>query len=417
MNKIRKVFFYSHVVPSSTGSGARIRVFYNIKGYIMMGFRVELVLLNQNNYPEKIIYEELGNNNLHIFKIDFATMKRVTKSKKSFYDKNFLSECILNYLFKDRRILKSILLEKIKKSKNAIHHFEYIQNASASVGLNGKFVWSNHDNVSKRLLIRSKFSKKPKGLVEKVFTYYRYILFRVTERIIIKNINLVITLSSYENNYYKKISPRKVIFFPWSIENSRDCIHKNHVQKGKIKNFNILHLGSLDSILPFQSMINLLNEVFPKIEKSNLLKIQLLVVGSISDNTRTKQILKKANKYKNIKILGFVDDLTNIWEQTDLHIIASEFEIGIRTKIIESLYRKVPVICLKETSKGLPGLKHLNNIILPETLEEMAYYFDKIVDGKIKLDNISHNGYQLYNKRYNFMNNLPKFKNLIKNNL
>ena len=413
MNKIRTVFFYSHVVPSSTGSGARMRVFYNIKGYIMMGFRVELVLLNQNNYPENRIYEELGKNNFHILKLDFATLKRVNKSKKSFYDENFLSECILNYLFKDRRILKAILLEKIKKSKNAIHHFEYIQNASASVGLNGKFVWSNHDNVSKRLLIRSKISKKPKGLIQKVFTFYRYFLFRVAERIIIKNLSLIITISTIEDNHYKKYSLSKVKHFPFSIEDSRLRNNKNVIKNKNRKKFKILHLGSLDSILPFQSMLNLLFEVFPKIEKSNFLKIQFLVAGNISNNTRSTQIIKKANKYKNIEILGFVDDLTNIWEQTDLHIIASEFEIGIRTKIIESLYMKVPVICLKETAKGLPGLKHMKNIILPNTLEEMAHYLDEIVSGKIKLEQISHNGFKLYNKHYNFENNLPIFKNYI----
>tara|TARA_B100000212_G_scaffold339807_1_gene319001 strand:- start:1903 stop:3156 length:1254 start_codon:yes stop_codon:yes gene_type:complete len=413
MNKIRTVFFYSHVIPSSTGSGARMRVFYNIKGYIMMGFRVELVLLNQNNYPENRIYEELGKNNFHIFKLDFATLKRVNESKKSFYDEKFLSECILNYLFKDRRILKTILIENIKKSKNAIHHFEYIQNASASVGLNGNFVWSNHDNVSKRLLIRGKISKKPKKLIEKVFTFYRYFLVRVAERIIIKNLSLIITISTIEDNHYKKYSFAKVKHFPFSIEDSRLRNNKNVIRNKNSKIFKILHLGSLDAMLPFQSMINTLDKVFPQIESENLSKIQLLVVGSTSDNFRSKKILKKAKKFKNIEILGFIDDLTDIWSQTDLHIIASEFDIGIRTKIIESLCMKVPVVCLKETASGIAGLKHLKNIIFAKSSEEIGFYINEIINGRLNIDHISTNGFLLYDKHYNFKNNLPIFKKYI----
>ena len=413
MGRKKNVFVYSHVIPSSTGSGARIRVFYNIKAYLMMEFIVELILLGNSNYPKKRIYKDIGDNNFKITKLNHLKIGDGNSDIKLINEKKNILDWILNYQFKNRHVVKKILTENLKNYPNAIHHFEYMQNASASAGLNGKFVWSNHDNFSKRILIKSKLGHKTKGFIERIILILRYILTRSTERFIIKNINLVITLSSYENNYYKKISPKKVIFFPWSIKNSQSCISKNFIRKGKNEKFKILHLGSLDSILPFQSMFNLLFQVFPKIEKSNFLKIQLLVAGSISNNTRSTQIIKKANKYKNIEILGFVDDLTNIWEQTDLQIIASEFEIGIRTKIIESLYMKVPVVCLKETAKGLPGLKHMKNIILPNTLEEMAIYLDEIVNGKIKLEQISHNGFKLYNKHYNFENNLPIFENYI----
>ena len=64
-------------------------------------------------------------------------------------EKKNILDWILNYQFKNRHIVKKILTENLKNFPHAIHHFEYMQNASASTGLNGKFVWSNHDNVSK----------------------------------------------------------------------------------------------------------------------------------------------------------------------------------------------------------------------------------------------------------------------------
>ena len=96
-----------------------------------------------------------------------------------------------------------------------------------------------------------------------------------------------------------------------------------------------------------------------------------------------------------------------------VQFIASEFDIGIRTKIVESLCMKVPVVCLKETASGIAGLKHLKNIIFAKSSEEIGFYINEIINGRLKIDHISTNGYLLYDKHYNFKNNLPIFKNYI----
>ena len=68
-----------------------------------------------------------------------------------------LSEKLLNSEYFQKDILLNIILMKnLDKSDYGIHHFEYLSTANAIVGLEGFFIWSNHDIVSERHLLVQK---------------------------------------------------------------------------------------------------------------------------------------------------------------------------------------------------------------------------------------------------------------------
>ena len=125
-----------------------------------LGYSVELILfledLNKNielNKPLKLIEIkkiQIGSNNYKFFE------------KLAFYI-GFPKESILNHLFPVRRIVKKEIEKRLAENNSDIHHFEYLNIASSIVGLDGNFIWSNHDLNPERYLsiqrIRNKIKK------------------------------------------------------------------------------------------------------------------------------------------------------------------------------------------------------------------------------------------------------------------
>ena len=80
-----------------------------------------------------------------------------------------------NRYFPKRQIIKYHLMKNLDKSDNGIHHFEYLSTANTIVGLDGFFIWSNHDIVSERYLLLQKFRKEigqGKNYPSKIFKYF-----------------------------------------------------------------------------------------------------------------------------------------------------------------------------------------------------------------------------------------------------
>jgi len=404
LNQNKKLFYYSNVPPVSSVSGAYSRVYSNVQLYLGLGFNITFIFTGRICESDKIDIEILN-------RVKYKPISSIVNNHTDntrFEKQHKLLDYVIKLFFKESYYLRRQIIDNLTKSPYAIHHFEYIQNAVAAVGLRGNFIWSNHDNVSKRILLRRKMSIKPKSNISKLYNLFNYIKMRIFERIVLYYIKLMVTISISEKHYYQKISPQKVHYIPFSLQNKN--VNAVKPQSEKIK---ILHLGSLNAMLPFQSLLNLMENVYPLLSKDDLSKFDLLIVGENSEGVRLSILQKEFKKYSNIKVLGFVDNLETIWNKVDLHIISSNEEIGIRTKIVESLMNKVPILCMKKTSIGLVGLKHLENIILPSTFLEMTTFVKLILSGEIQTNSIAQNGFELYKKHYSSKTNRRKMKSIL----
>ena len=400
------VFIYSSVPPLPSVSGAYRRVYSNVSTYNYLGYKVILFFTGSS-----FDFQKLSDSPLTHKGVKFIFLQKKNIDKMGFQDIfNDPIYSTLSYFFPNQNHIRSQIKKNIKEYPNSIHHFEYIQNAVAAVGLRGNFIWSNHDNVSKRTLIRSKLGRKSKSNISKLYTWVRYIKMKVMERIVLNYMELMVTISICEKHYYQRISPKKVHYIPFSIKNMN--VKLVNCQNEKIK---VLHLGNINAMLPFQSLNNLMKYVYPNLSNEELSKFELLIVGENSNGSRSTKLIEEFKKYSNIQLLGFVENLDSIWHKADLHIIASTEEIGIRTKIIESFMNKVPVLCMENTSKGLIGLKHLENILLPSTFPDMVSIIKKIISGKLQTNSIAQNGFVLYQKQYSLHTSVKKMESLINN--
>ncbi len=129
-----------------------------------------------------------------------------------------------------------------------------------------------------------------------------------------------------------------------------DNIYKKTEVKEELKALSFI--GGESHQPNFEGITWFLDVVWPMaLEKDPSLKLQ--IIGNWKDSTKKEF----ENKYKNVKFLGFVDDLSEALEGSVL-IVPLNIGSGIRMKIIEAAFMGVPVI---STTIGAGGLPFENN--------------------------------------------------------
>ena len=355
----KKVYFYSAVIPSTTGSGAAVRVYTNIRAYTDIDYEVELILF-VNDLNKNLILKDLpGSIKLTIVEINSNKSKT---SEKFSYIIGFPKQALLNYLYPIRKSVSNEIKKRLKYDKTGLHHLEYVDVASSMVGLKGVFFWSNHDlNPERYLSIKgTRIKLEPEhGHIYKRFKYFQL---KRSEKWIARQSKIVFNISETESRVYKKrIKNINSNLLPFSWPNEQFIEKRNWSEPGKLK---MLHLGSLNSMIPFSSLEYIINRLFKIIPNDYHKKIELIVAGHNPNAPYSNYIKKIAKQYKNIKFLGYVESLDNLFADSDIQIVASQFESGLRTRIVESFVRGLPVISTNSGSRGLYGLENGDNILL-----------------------------------------------------
>ncbi|MBT3589726.1 MAG: glycosyltransferase family 4 protein [Candidatus Marinimicrobia bacterium] len=390
----KKIFFYTKVVPSHTGSGSRVRVFTNIRAYYDLNYEVIVCLFTDKS--DLIIPKELLK-----ARIEF----RIIQIKSEPQNLNTLlgiphpNSYILDRLFPIRVLLKSVVINNLDKDKDALHHFEYLESVSAVYGLNGKFIWSNHDLVEERFkLIQIMREKIGKG--KSVFTrYIKSYGLKYSEYLMIKSCCLIFTISNYDQKkYMERFNTKKIKLLPFSWpKESLVTRRREWVEDKRLK---ILHLGSTNSVLTYSSLKYIFTEIFKILPQDLINKIELTVVGNHPDAPYSNKIRKWAMNYKHVTFCGYQKDLTPYFANHDLQIVGTQVATGIRTKIIESFACGLPVLSSEIGARGLYGIQNAINIILAKKPNEFVGILRKIINGEYNLNEISINARELYDKDY-----------------
>ena len=395
------VFIYCRSIPDSTGSGEKIRIFGNLKSYLKLNFDVKLIIINQNK-------SDAGRNLLKLRNHYPLTIKWVKISKEKYKTSIFSKLLIglnknitLSYLYPDRDLIRKLVKKNIKNFRTSIHHFEYLHLANAVVGLNGKFIWSNHDLVSKRHLIVTKHRLRTKVRKKSIFklmsSYRKYFLLKRAEKWTVRNCSLTLCVSSLEAVYYSKFKKNNVKYLPWHIP-LRNKIKPNQESKNKTKNksLKILHLGNLNAMITYSSLLFLNQHLFSNLNKYGSKGFEFWIVGNHEKGILSKKILESYKHYNFVKIFGYVEDLKPIWKKADLQLIGSNIQTGIRTRIVESLANATPVLTTSNDAKGIYGLKDKKNILIANSANQFRNIFLDVINNKLDIKKIALSGHKLH---------------------
>ena len=128
-------------------------------------------------------------------------------------------------------------------------------------------------------------------------------------------------------------------------------------------------------MIPFSSLKFILSDLFTILPNEILNRIELFIAGNDTDKPYSNNIKSLAKEYKNVHILGYVEDLRPLFSECDLQIVGSQFSTGIRTRIIESFVRGLPVISTNVAAIGMYGLEDRKNILLANSPVEISDIF------------------------------------------
>ena len=135
----------------------------------------------------------------------------------------------------------------------------------------------------------------------------------------------------------------------------------------------MLFVGTMTWAPNNEGIIWFLKNVMPKCK--DIEKYELTIVGK----NPSQSVTDLAKEYSNVHVLGYVDNLEDVYENSDVLVVPLLVGSGQRVKIIEAFARGYGVI---STTIGAEGLVYKNNetIVIADTPEEFKRAIDKCHD-------------------------------------
>ncbi len=306
-------------------------------------------------------------------------------------------------VFYKKRIEKFLINELIKKNIDIIfadmirtaQYFEHIHR-------NGLLkIFDMDDMISKRyrylrtqkdINILGSFSENlptfASMLVEKIA---RSSILNLEEKLVEKReIDLIdkydktILVSPDEVKLLKKRSGKSTIYYIYPsvrTENVNISVEKVYPS--------ISFMGLLNVPHNEKALLKFIREVFPEIRKIYY-DIKFYVVGA----NPTKKIKEELSKYSsNVILTGYVEDFKKYLLKTNIFVAPIYFGTGIKTKILDAMSLKMPVIT---TPVGVEGLKvkHLEHIIIAHNKKEFIDYLNLLLKDQDLRESIGTKAYQ-----------------------
>ena len=394
--QLRKVIVYSLVKPHPTGSGAQVRVYTTVRAYLDLGSDVELVWL----HPRKADLSAPQGLEVRFTPVE-AQPASPSAWTRMLYRLGLSKQATLDVLFQFCRQTWREIQRREQNAPGVLHHLEYLDLACAAVGLpRGRFIWSNHDFDSERFgriqEMRREAGKTKKKETRQSLQYKRM---QQAERWTADACDLVLTIAEHETEIYRRLwGGDNIHLLPmsWPVETPVTRA-RAWMQDGKLRLF---HLGSVNSMVPFSSMRFILEEVFPKIPPHVMERVELWVAGDNAEGPYSRQIFQLAPRWPQVRFLGFVNDIEPLLAQVDLQVVGSQFASGLRTRIIESFARGVPVLSTDVAAQGVVGMQRGENILLAADARQFAEEIINLFANPERLESLSRNAMAAYRQHY-----------------
>ncbi len=181
---------------------------------------------------------------------------------------------------------------------------------------------------------------------------------KLLELFLIKKANASLILSQEELKIISKdVSEKKLYLMPLMLR-VKDEVKTYRDRRDFLFIGGFLHQPNIDAAVYF------VKEIMPILRKS-LPGANFLIIGSHAP----QKILDLAAK--DIKILGYVPDISKIFDQIRLSVTPIRYGAGIKGKIGTSMAFGVPVVSTSIGAEGM-GLKNKKNLIIADTPEDFA---------------------------------------------
>lgn len=403
-----RILFITNLLPYPLDNGGKIKS-YNTLEMLSEGNRVDIFSFYEDDREkESLEYMKSKFNEVNIVKKNLTTKTNIKEmlwiAIKSLFNK--LPFVILKY--KDKEMIQ-LLENKIKKNKYDLVYIDHLQ-LGIYINILQKAncpIYLDQHNCESQILKRKVESNS--SIFKKKFINIEYYKLKKFENKIITNVDKIVVLSDEDkktliNNIEEKIDENKFIIIPIPINNN----YVKDIGLNKKEFVNLLFLGTLSWHPNLDGISWFVENVIPELEKQHI-KYKLYIVGK----NPCQELINCCSKNDNIEITGYVDDINEYIEKSDIMIAPIFIGSGMRVKILEGLGKRIPIISTSIGAEGI-AIEHNKDIYI-------ANDTDEYIDGILKLGQdkfytkLQENGFNLFNQKYSLDAVIKKYRKEVLN--
>ena len=215
--------------------------------------------------------------------------------------------------------------------------------------------------------------KLTKGFLKKSRLILQEFFYKNIEVKIYPKFTKVITVSSVDSDYLKRISPKtNISHLPIPIGDDFKDIKIRHFdsvdnQPSKVK---VLFVGSLSHPIISENIVSVINLIRKSFKYSNVLEI--VILGKEPD-----PIIKKILD-KNVIHIEYANDYKQFLDQDWIYVYAQKCASGLQTKLQQAMAMGLPVISRAVSLGGL-YTSHNENILIAESDDDFKKNIDLLI--------------------------------------
>jgi hypothetical protein len=391
-------FIYLDFLPSPTGSGAHLRFYSNAQALIDSGFNLEFIVVSADPTSQVLPDAFAG---CRVRRVPVRIDHTGLMARIAFRLGRPTRES-MRYAFPRHRDMLAVAEELILRHPEALHFIEGEHLASTLPYLPaGKLVWSCHDLPSpvKAGIARvaSELERRSPSTPEK-----RDIRFALkSERLMARSAPLILTISDADRVTLQSWGYDQVETLPMSIPGAEE-LRPTLCARADRERISLLHLGATSHLPSYDSLKFLIGEVLPMLSAEVRSRLHIRIVGrSDQPDQRSIYIKQLAARYpKQVEMLGFVEDLEQVFADSDLQVVAPTEKTGLRTRIVESFARGLPVAGTTAATAGLIGIRPGENIFIADSPPDFASMLTSLMRQPTCLSDVAANARRTYDEFY-----------------
>ena len=221
--------------------------------------------------------------------------------------------------------------------------------------------------------------------------YENYVFNRFTHKVII---------SENDRNLIQHPDSNEIQIVPNGVD--FDTFHPNmEVQK----KHELVFTGNMSYPPNIKAAHYLANEIIPLLTKIHP-DIKLIIAGA-DPHSSVKRLASR-----NVIITGWLDQITDAYNESKIFIAPMQIGTGMQNKILEAMAMKIPCITSQLAGEAI-GAKHGEQLLIANTPNEFSEFVLQLLDSESAYNTIVENAYKWVNTHYNWDTNGKPLLNLI----
>ena len=235
-------------------------------------------------------------------------------------------------------------------------------------------------------------------------------IYKLHELLFLKDNDMIICISKNDMEYYRNFLPSNKLYHLPFIFGDEHIMQMSPLQLDKPY---ICVVGSLQSYQNYEAVLFVLENVWPTLQPEHP-DLLLYIVGELPQKKSAEyaELQHKIAKLQNVILTGHVDSVIPYVKGALLNVAPILMGSGVRTKIVESIACKTPVVSTTIGAEGLPLVNGVSICIADGGMQLKEAISTLVADRQIR-EQMANKAYQIYTDEFSIDAGIKKVERLL----